>query len=166
MKVNLIKLKNIKPLAKLKVLLVEDDADDRFFFQKALNLIDIDTQLTILNDGEHLMEYLAENPDNHPDVLFLDLSMPRKTGFECLTEIRENAKLAAMPVIMLSTSYTQDKAYEQSIINLLYTMGATDFKRKPNSIEKLKDLIETVLIKVIEKKYTLLDKPNTSSIKM
>ncbi len=150
-------MKNKKNPTTLNILLSDDDTDDRFFFQKALKDIDIATNLIIVNDGEQLMEYLAKNSENLPDVLFLDLSMPRKTGFECLTEIRENTKLKAMPVIMLSTSYTQDHTYEQSIINLLYTIGASDFIRKPNSFEKLKDLIEVTLMKVIEKKYIPFD---------
>ena len=51
-----------------------------------------------------------------PDILFLDLSMPRKNGFECLYEIKENEKLKHMPVVMFSTSFQNSNNYEQRII--------------------------------------------------
>ena len=65
----------------MKILLADDDLDDLFFFKKALSEIPIETELTTAHDGEELMAYLTENSDHLPDVLFLDLSMPRKTGF-------------------------------------------------------------------------------------
>jgi CheY-like chemotaxis protein len=89
----------------LKILLADDDTDDRFFFEKALNELSLNTHLTTVHGGEQLMEYLLENTKNLPDVLFLDLSMPRKNGIECLSEIKENKQLEAVPVIMFSTSF-------------------------------------------------------------
>lgn len=78
--------------------------------------------------------------------------MPRKSGFECLTEITENIKLKDFYVVMFSTSYTLDRNYEQSMIDVLYRMGAQDYIRKPGDFSKLKDLIHQSLIKMIEKK--------------
>ena len=74
----------------MNILLADDDADDCFFFEKALREIPMATQLTTVNDGERLMDHLSKNMEQLPDVLFLDLNMPRKSGFECLTEITEN----------------------------------------------------------------------------
>jgi CheY-like chemotaxis protein len=74
----------------IHILLADDDIDDRGFFEKALLEIPIACQLTMVQDGEQLMDYLNKHTMELPDVLFLDLSMPRKTGFECLTEIKEN----------------------------------------------------------------------------
>ena len=114
----------------LKILLAEDDIDDRFFFESALRQIPLETLLATVQDGEQLMEHLAQNMENLPDILFLDLSMPRKNGFECLIEIKESSKLKDIPVIMLSTSYTQDINYEKNIIDLLHKIGAQDYVRK------------------------------------
>jgi CheY-like chemotaxis protein len=132
----------------LKIILAEDDADDRFFFAKALNEIAIDTHLTIVHDGEALMEYLSKHLQNLPDVLFLDLSMPRKSGFECLTEIKDELQLMDLPVIMFSTAYPRDFKYEQSIISMLMNIGANDFIRKPSGFKELKAVIYGSLCKL------------------
>ena len=134
----------------LNILLADDDPDDRSFFSKALKEIPVDTNLTTVNDGEELMDYFSKNSDQFPDVLFLDLSMPRKGGFECLTEMKEDNKLKDIPVVMFSTSYTQDFNYELSMIEVLYKIGAQDYIRKPGSIPELKQLIFHSLCKVIK----------------
>jgi CheY-like chemotaxis protein len=134
----------------LHILLADDDADDRSFFENALKEIPIEARLTAVNDGEELMDYLSKNSEQLPDVLFLDLSMPRKGGFECLTEIREDLKLKDFPIVMFSTSYTQDFNYEQGMITVLYKLGVQDYIRKPGSIPELKKLILHSLRKVIK----------------
>lgn len=136
----------------LHVLLAEDDIDDRFFFNKAIKELPFDTQLTFLHDGEQLMEYLAVNSDTLPDILFLDLSMPRKTGFECLSEIKEDDRLKDLPVCVFSTSFARDMDYEQSIIKTLSIMGADEYIRKPSDFNQLKKDIHHFLIKVIGNK--------------
>jgi CheY-like chemotaxis protein len=137
----------------LKILLADDDKDDCFFFEKALKGLPIETCITTFNDGEQLMAYLAENPEFIPDILFLDLNMPRKNGFECLSEIKENKKAKDFPVVMFSTSYPRDVNYEQGIINTLYNIGAVDFIRKPNDIEKLQEVIQQSLTKLMKNKW-------------
>lgn len=144
-------MKTDSGLTTLHIILADDDIDDRLFFEKALKEIPIPNRLTIVNDGEQLINYLIENVDHLPDVLFLDLSMPRKTGFECLTEIKESKILKDLPVIMISTSFPRDNKYEQNIIKMLYSIGAMDYIRKPGDYQTLKEVIHTSLIKVIEK---------------
>ena len=98
----------------LHVLLADDDQDDRFFFNKALQALPIRSQLITVKDGEQLMIYLVENSERLPDVLFLDLNMPRKNGIECLSEIKHNQKLKDLPVIIYSTAqhaYVSDDLY-------------------------------------------------------
>ena len=134
----------------LNILLADDDADDRSFFEKALKEIPIDSRLTAVNDGEQLMDYLLKNTEQLPEVLFLDLSMPRKGGFECLTEMKDNIKLKDIPIVMFSTSYTQDFNYELGMIGVLYKLGVQDYIRKPGTIAQLKELILHSLRKVIK----------------
>ena len=136
----------------LNIVLADDDADDCFFFEKALREISIATQLTSVNNGERLMDYLSKNSEQLPDVLFLDLNMPRKSGFECLTEITESSKLKDLYVVMFSTSYSFDRNYEQSMIDVLHRLGAQDYIRKPGDYVKLKELIHQSLTKLIEKR--------------
>ena len=145
----------------LIILLAEDDIDDRLFFSKALEEIPIETTLIAVHDGEQLMTYLSENVERLPNVLFLDLSMPRKTGFECLSEIKENEKFKDLIVVMFSTSYTKDTNYEQDMINILYEIGAHLYIRKPSDFNMLKKVIHDVLVMVVEKKF-LKDKKENS----
>ena len=134
----------------LNILLADDDIDDRFFFEKALTEIPIATQLKTVGNGEQLMEYLEKHSANMPDVLFLDLSMPRKTGFECLIEIKENKLFQNLYVIMFTTSFTQGIDFEQNLINTLSSMGAQDYIRKPGDFEQIKHVVHTALLKVID----------------
>ncbi len=135
-------------LNQLNILLADDDTDDCSFFDKALKGIPIPTHLTVVHDGEQLMTYLFKNSKNLPDVLFLDLSMPRKNGFECLTEIKENKKLKDLLVIMFSTSFPQDKNYEEKIIKILLNTGAYDYIRKSEDFAQLKQVIHNTIILV------------------
>jgi CheY-like chemotaxis protein len=120
----------------LNILLADDDKDDRFFFKMALDALKTPTELVAVVDGEKLMEYLSENAHQLPDVLFLDLNMPRKNGFECLSEIKSNVDLKQLPVIIFSTSY------EQEVVNQLYLNGAQYFMRKPAEFLQLKKIIQ------------------------
>lgn len=136
----------------LNILLADDDMDDRIFFEKALKEISLDTTLRTVHNGEQLMEDLARHADPLPDILFLDLSMPRKTGFECLAEIKENKKLKDITVIMFTTSFTRGFDLEDNLKNTLNRMGAYDYIRKPADFNELKQIIEKTLIELISKR--------------
>ena len=137
----------------LNILLAEDDLDDQVFFEKALSELPISTKLTTVKDGEQLMKYLSAHSADVSciDILFLDLSMPLKTGIECLIEIKENSKLKALQVVMFTTSFTSSTHFEQNLINTLTKIGADGFIRKPESFDQLKNIIETTLSSMVEK---------------
>jgi CheY-like chemotaxis protein len=135
----------------LKILLAEDDRDDRFFFEKALKEINVAAHLTTVNDGDELMNYLFKNINSLPDIIFLDLSMPRKTGYECLAEMKDDIILKEIPVVMFSTFYARDINYEKNITDMLGNIGAHDHIRKPGSFEQLKIVIKNALSKIIQK---------------
>lgn len=132
--------------APLSILLADDDKDDRFFFDKALKSLPFPTQLTTVEDGEQLMNYLSENSDNLPDVLFLDLNMPRKKGSECLLEIKQDPQLKDVPIIIYSTSLHEDVA------DILYKDGAHYYVHKTD-FEQLQKTLHLVLTRLIEKKF-------------
>jgi CheY-like chemotaxis protein len=138
--------------ASLKILLADDDKDDRFFFMKVLQEISNEIDFDTVDDGEKLMNYLATYTENLPDILFLDLNMPRQNGFECLIDIKANAKLKEIYVIMFSTSFPRDENYEIEMINRLFKMGAQDYIRKTADIVDLKKSILLAINKAIEKK--------------
>jgi CheY-like chemotaxis protein len=130
----------LKPLS---ILLADDDMDDCIFFKEAVEELPVTTHLTAVNDGEQLMQLLTNDTYKLPDVLFLDLNMPRKNGFECLSEIKGNPKLKQLPVIIFSTSF------EQEVVNLLYKNGAQYFIRKPSEFSQFKKIIHQTFITLI-----------------
>ena len=124
---------------KLNILLADDDTDDCHFFKEALEALPITTHLNIVHDGDELMGYLNENIERLPHVLFLDINMPRKNGFECLSEIKKNEQLKDLPVVMYSTSGSNDK------INILFKTGADLYIRKPSNFAQLVQVIHHAL---------------------
>jgi CheY-like chemotaxis protein len=118
------------------IFLADDDADDRMFFEDALNQLPIPIQLTLSNDGLELMSNLETVV---PDVIFLDLNMPRKNGFQCLEEIRNTPSLKDIPIVIFSTTVNEDA------VNKTYQLGANYYICKPHSFELLVKAIETVL---------------------
>jgi CheY-like chemotaxis protein len=130
----------------LNILLAEDDADDRYFFDRILKTLPIPTRLITVEDGEVLMTYLSKNSENLPDVLFLDLNMPRKNGAECLSEIKHNKKLKHLPVVIYSTHLHERDD------DLLYEEGAHYYIRKTDIIE-LTRVLHRVLNRMIVNKF-------------
>ena len=132
----------------INILLADDDRDDCEFFKIALNALPLNTQLEMVGDGEQLMNYLNENSENLPDVLFLDINMPRKNGIECLSEIKANEKLKSLSVVILSTSNSQDK------INMVFKMGGHVYVHKPSDFGQLKQVILHALPIAVENEFS------------
>jgi len=126
------------------ILLADDDTDDCYFFKVALEELMLSTNLTTVQDGEQLMKLLTKETSGLPDVLFLDLNMPRKNGFECLSEIKLNKRLKPLSVIIFSTSF------EHEVVNLLFENGALYFIRKPSEFSKFKQIIQQTVILIAQ----------------
>ena len=120
------------------VFLADDDDDDRLLFSDVLKELPSAVELTVAKDGEDLMTLLGKQAQM-PDILFLDLNMPLKNGFECLDEIRKNEKYKNLPVIIFSTSS------QPSAIDQVFKAGAHLYVRKPNDFTNLKKVIHHVL---------------------
>jgi len=129
-------------LGTIHILLADDDKDDCLLFQDILDELPLSTHLTTVGNGEQLIYLLRETSAPLPDVLFLDLNMPRKNGYDCLTEIKNTEKLRSLPVIIFSTSY------EPEIVRILFQKGVLDYIRKPNSYRQLEKLIYKALLLV------------------
>lgn len=123
------------------IFLSDDDADDCMLFAEALQEIYDESQakLTIVNDGIALMQVLDATVPPPPEVIFLDINMPKKNGVECLQEIRSTPKLAGIPIIIFSTSANKD------IVDTTFEHGANYYICKPHSYLLLKKTIELVL---------------------
>ena len=117
------------------ILLADDDEDDCMFFKEALDELSLCATLTSVNNGVELINFLENNLPNLPHVLFLDLNMPRKSGIECLSEIKQSEKFRNLPVIIYSTSSNID------VMDQLYGKGAQYYIRKPADFSNLKSVI-------------------------
>ena len=141
-------------LKHLNILLADDDTDDCVFFKQALEGSALSTNLTTVHDGEQLMQMLNNMGYQLPDVLFLDLNMPRKNGRECLSEIKLSEKLKDLAVIVFSTSY------EKEVVNQLYKNGAKYFIRKPAEYSQFKKLIQQTVTHIAKKGEFLRTREN------
>ncbi|MFB9055821.1 response regulator [Mariniflexile ostreae] len=126
-----------KPL--LNIILTDDDEDDRMFFCEALEEVEIQTAVKLFNNGEELMDYLLSPEIEFPNLIFLDLNMPKKSGMQCLCEIRSNPKLKNLFIAIYSTS-SSEKDIEDAFLK-----GANIYVNKPNSFGKLRDMVKKVL---------------------
>lgn len=122
----------------IKVLLADDDPDDRELFQIALSETDSKAKLTAVEDGDKLMQYLSEVDGHPPDIIFLDINMPCKNGKQCLREIRSNKMLKHIPVIMFSTSYYKADVEET------FADGANRYVTKPVLIKDLVRVLQRI----------------------
>lgn len=122
-----------------------DNEDDRHFFERILEEMDINTRLASVADGEKLIHYFIKNSNNLPDILFMDYNMPRINGLQCLSEISLNEKLRHPPVIIYSTSL-QDKNAD-----LFYDKDAYYYGRK-TKLEALKKYVHHILALMIDNK--------------
>ncbi|HMG14604.1 MAG TPA: response regulator [Saprospiraceae bacterium] len=121
------------------ILLADDDEDDRYFFEEAIKNIKQDIILQHVENGLELMKSLNTEPIKIPDVIFLDLNMPLKSGYECLQEIKSHPELKLIPIVIYSTS--SDVVH----IEKTYEDGANLYISKPTSIQVLEKIINEVL---------------------
>ena len=124
----------------LTILLADDDPDDRLLVKEAFEENYLLNPLEMVEDGEELMDYLYKRGKYaetavRPSLILLDLNMPRKSGIEALQEIKSDAFLRNIPVIVLTTS----KAEEDILRS--YDLGVNSFVVKPVTFESLVELV-------------------------
>jgi CheY-like chemotaxis protein len=132
----------IATLKPCTILMADDDPDDRLLVKDALSECKeeagVADQLRFVEDGEDLMDYLLhrgrhceEENSPRPDLILLDLNMPRKDGREALREIRDHPDLKSIPVVIFTTSRAETD------IKLVYELGANSFITKPVQFDAL-----------------------------
>lgn len=131
---------------KLNILHADDDTDDCKFFKDALAELQLPTNHASVHDGEELMQYLSDNTNELPHILFLDLNMPLKNGAECLSQINQDKRLKQLTTIIFTTSY------DQELVNRLYQNGAHYYIRKPADFTQFKKLIQNAFLSLIAQK--------------
>jgi len=130
--------------APMTILIADDDADDRMFLEQAMRQNGYDQGIRFVEDGEELMEYLRrqgrydEQNAPWPNMLILDLNMPRKNGFQALAEIKDDPKLRRLPVIVMTTS-----SADEDIVKT-YNSGVNSFVTKPFNFNRLVEMVGTL----------------------
>jgi len=109
----------------MTIFLVDDDADDRKLFFEAVKEVDDTITCIPASSGEEALLYLRDQANPLPDYIFLDLRMPGVSGEECLLEIKKEARLTSIPVIV----YTTSRDVRESV--RLKQLGAAHFMSKP-----------------------------------
>lgn len=124
---------------KCRILLAEDDEDDRQFFNEAINALEIDIDFQTVNNGAALLEYLKKSQQNLPHLVFLDLNMPFKSGIDCLKEIRLNPHYSDLNIAIYSTSGSELD------IESTFIGGANMYIKKPHDLATLKKVLGEIL---------------------
>jgi CheY-like chemotaxis protein len=129
----------------VRIVVADDDADDRMMIKDAFDASKLGNAIDFVEDGLQLLEYLQRKGkwthlagQPFPGFILLDLNMPRMDGRTVLKEIKGNAELHRIPIIILTTSRA-----EEDIIKT-YNLGVNSFICKPVSFEKLVDIVKTV----------------------
>jgi len=131
----------------INILLADDDYADCLLFKDALEELPISASLTIVHNGEEVIKEITNKKKKLPDVLFLDLNMPRKNGFATLGEIKRSIDLQDLTVIIFSTSS------DMQMVKQVYKDAAHYYICKPVDFLEMK--------KVIYEALSLLSKENT-----
>ncbi len=127
------------------ILLVEDNPADIMITQRALRDSAIPVELIVVRDGQEAVDYLLRQGTHadrtnwrSPDLILLDLNLPRLSGREVLERIRATPGLRAVPVIVLTTSRRQEDIQD------LYAAGANTYIQKPQEFDRFVEVLRTI----------------------
>ena len=126
-----------------RILIVEDDPNDELLMMRSFKKINLANQIDIVRDGEEALAYLfATGPFSNrdprilPQVVLLDLKLPKVDGLEVLERIRENELTKTLPVVILTSSDEQEDRLRS------YNLGANSYVRKPVDINRFSDAVK------------------------
>jgi len=129
-------------LEAVEILLVEDNPVDVMVTQQALREGNICNNLHVVEDGEEALDFLyrrgkyADAPS--PDVILLDLNLPKKNGIEVLAEIKKDPRLLHIPVVVLTTSE------DEKDILVTYSLHANCFVTKPVDMQQFMEVVNSI----------------------
>jgi two-component system response regulator len=127
---------------RLDVLLVEDSLADARLILEVFKEENVNADITVVRDGEEAMDFLQKRNEfekvNTPSLILLDLNLPKKDGREVLSEIKKNHHLNGIPIIILTTSQSEDDVAK------CYKLQASCFVTKPIDLDKFVDVIRSL----------------------
>ena len=127
------------------IIMVDDDEDDIFIMRKELRKAGFgDESFQAVNGGPELLSLLREQdrmiaPETGPDLILLDINMPRMDGFEVLAQLKSDETARNIPVIMFSTSS------QSADVKKCFTLGAADYIVKPRELNEFQDTINRII---------------------
>lgn len=129
----------------IHILLADDDEDDQLLTREALQESLVQSELSIVSDGTELLAFLKREDkfaslanEPLPDLILLDLNMPRMDGREALAAIKADADLRRIPVVILTTSKAEEDMFKS------YDLGAASYLSKPVTFDGLVDLMRSL----------------------
>lgn len=140
---------SLTPDHPLSVLLVEDDAGDVMIAREALAAGRLTTDLHVVPDGVEAMSYLRRGAGYtdapRPDLILLDLNLPRKSGHEVLAEVKQDPELRRIPVVVLTTSQAQeDIAKSYDLHAAVHVSKPVDFDQFTEVVRQIDDFFGNV----------------------
>jgi CheY-like chemotaxis protein len=123
----------------LRLMIVDDDADDRTLFVQSVKEIDETIECIVAKDGQEALKLLSQPLFELPNFIFLDLRMPRVGGKKCLIELKKDERLKNIPVVIYTTSREVKESQE------LKELGAVHFISKPGSPDEIYYVVSFVL---------------------
>jgi two-component system, response regulator len=133
---------NTKYLNSIDILMAEDDVEDQMLVRDAFREARLNNRLETVANGEELLDYLRRLPPyeaaSRPDLILLDLNMPRMDGREALEVIKGDSELRTIPVVVLTTS-----GAEEDIVRS-YDLGVSSYIRKPVTFDKLVKIVSAL----------------------
>jgi two-component system, chemotaxis family, response regulator Rcp1 len=125
----------------VRILLVEDNPGDVRLMREALAINGTESRLLVVEDGDAALRFLQREPPyteaERPDLIFLDLNLPRKDGREVLAHVKADLRLRTIPVVVLTTSEAERD------IQQAYALHANCYIRKPNDLDEYISVIRT-----------------------
>jgi CheY-like chemotaxis protein len=134
---------------RLGVLLVEDDPGDVLIAREALQAAKLDTRLDVVSDGVQAMEFLRRQGDyadrDRPDLILLDLNLPRMSGHEVLAEVKADPELRRIPIVVLTTSTSADDVTKSYDLHAnVYVAKPVDFNAFAQVVKKIDEFFGNV----------------------
>jgi len=134
----------------IEVLLVEDDPGDVMMTREAFQDYKLQNQLHVVSDGAEAMEFLRQEGEYagrpRPDLVLLDLNLPRMDGRQVLEAIKSDSELASIPVVVLTTSENEDDVLRSYSLHAnAYVIKSVDFARFIEVIRQIDDFFVTVV---------------------
>lgn len=134
----------------IQVLLVEDDPGDVLMTREAFQDHKLRNELHVVNDGEQALQFLRQEGEfagrPRPDLVLLDLNLPRMDGREVLQAIKSDPELSSIPVVVLTTSEAEDDVlHSYSLHANAYVTKPVDFERFINVVRQIDDFFVTIV---------------------